>query len=439
MKIRKIAIAALSVVVAGSLLTACGGGNSKSDDNGKTKVTFWAAPNPTQVKYWDEMAKAYEKENPDVTIEVSQMKESPSSEATIQSAIASKTAPTMSENINRSFAAQLADSKAIVPLNDVKGLDDVVKERNMSETMDSWKFSDGNQYVLPVYSNPILFAWRLDTLKELGYDAPPKTYSEALEVGKKLKAKYPDKVLWAKGDLSDPTAWMRWFDFFPLYDAASKGNAFVEDGKLVADDKAGTELLTFMSELQKNKLLLASKATDPFETGTSIMADNGPWTFPNWDEKFPELKYNENYAITAPLVPDSMANEKNIATYADSKGVVMYAQATDKEKEAAMDFLKFVYNDDKNDLKFLETTNLIPARDDATENKTFTAFFKENPELEVYAANVPYSIPAMDDAKYNDIQQILGEEAWNPVVRGEKKPAKAWSDMKKAEDGVLQE
>ncbi len=75
MKIRKIAIAALSVVVAGSLLTACGGGNSKSDDNGKTKVTFWAAPNPTQVKYWDEMAKAYEKENPDVTIEVSQMKE----------------------------------------------------------------------------------------------------------------------------------------------------------------------------------------------------------------------------------------------------------------------------------------------------------------------------------------------------------------------------
>ncbi len=111
-----------------------------------------------------------------------------------------------------------------------------------------------------------------------------------------------------------------------------------------------------------------------------------------------------------------------------------------KKKEAAMDFLKFVYNDDKNDLKFLETTNLIPARDDATrKSKLSLAFFKENPELEVYAANVPYSIPAMDDAKYNDIQQIIGEEAWNPIVRGEKKPTKAWSDMKKAEDGVLQE
>ncbi|KAF3470151.1 sugar ABC transporter substrate-binding protein, partial [Listeria monocytogenes] len=104
---------------------------------------------------------------------------------------------------------------------------------------------------------------------------------------------------------------------------------------------------------------------------------------------------------------------------------VMYAQATDKEKEAAMDLLILVYNDDKNDLKFLETTNLIPARHDATENEIFTAFFKENPELEVYADNVPYSIPAMDDVKYNDIQKSIGKEAWNTIVRGEKRHTKA--------------
>lgn len=89
-------------------------------------------------------------------------------------------------------------------------------------------------------------------------------------------------------------------------------------------------------------------------------------------------------------------------------------------------------------MKFLETTNLIPARDDATENAIFTEFFKENPALKVYAENVPNAIPAMDNADYNDIQQIIGEQAWNPVVRGEKKPAKAWNDMKKAEDEVLQ-
>ncbi|WP_239257103.1 ABC transporter substrate-binding protein [Listeria ilorinensis] len=437
MKIKKIVCAALSVAVAGSLLTACGGGSSASENDGKTKVTFWAAPNPTQVKFWKQMATAYEKENPDVNIEVTQMKESPSSEATVQSAIASDTAPTISENINRSFAAQLADSKAIVPLNEVDGFDKIIEERNMTESMNGWEFSDGNQYVLPVYSNPILFGWRTDILNELGYSEPPKTYSEAIEVGKKLKEKYPDKVLWAKGDLGDPTAWMRWFDFFPLYDAASNGAAFVEDNQFVADKDATIDTLSFMADLADQKLLLTDQVTDPFETGTSIMTDLGPWTFPNWAEKYPDMVYGENYTVSTPLVPDDMKDAENVKTYADAKGIVIYSQASKEEQKAAIDFLKFVYSDAKNDLKFLEMTNLIPARDDATENETFTSFFEENPQLKVYAENVPNAIPAMDNANYNDIQQILGEKAWVPVVTGKKDPEKAWTDLSKAEKEEL--
>ena len=42
------------------------------------------------------MAAEFDKQNEDITVEVSQMKVSPSSEATIQSAIASNTAPTLS-------------------------------------------------------------------------------------------------------------------------------------------------------------------------------------------------------------------------------------------------------------------------------------------------------------------------------------------------------
>lgn len=75
----------------------------------------------------------------------------------------------------------------------------------------------------------------------------------------------------------------------------------------------------------------------------------------------------------------------------------------DKEKEVVMDFLKFVYNDDKNDLKFLEIINLIFVCDDVIENEIFIVFFKENLEFEVYVVNVLYSIFVMDDVKYNDI------------------------------------
>lgn len=438
MKLKKMFLTSAILAVGALSLVACGSEkNSGKDSDGKTEITFWAAPNPTQLKFWEEMATEFEKENPEIKVDVSQMKESPSSEATVQSAIASKTAPTLSENINRSFAAQLAASEALIPLNEKEFFETIVTNRKMTKSIDGWTFSDGNQYVMPVYSNPILFAWRLDLLEELGFNEPPKTYTELLLVADKLEEKYPDKVIWAKKDLADPTAWMRWFDFFPLYNAASEGKGFVEGGKFTADKDATTSVFELMNELQEKKMLLTGESTDPFENEVSLMADLGPWTFPNWAEKFPELKFGENYTVTSPIVPDHMADATDIATYADAKGIVMYAQATEEQQEAGMKFLEFVYSDEKNDMKFLEITSLIPARDDAVENDVFSKYFEENPEMAVYAKNVANAVPAMDNELYNDIQQIFGEQGWVPVVRGEKDAETAWKDSKGAIEGVL--
>jgi len=437
MKMKKILFGATAILVGTTLLSACGGNSEDSAANDeKTNITFWAAPNPTQLKYWQEMADEFEKQNEDITVEVTQMKESPSSEATIQSAIASNTAPTLSENINRSFAAQLAASEAILPLEQQASFDTIVEDRNMKQTIDSWKFSDDSQYVLPVYSNPILFGWRLDILNELGINEVPKTYTELLQVVDKVKD--TDKALWAKKDLTDPTAWMRWFDFFPLYNAASEGAGFVENNKFSADETVMNNVFELMSTLADENVLRTGEATDPFENGDSIMTDLGPWTFPNWEEKYPELKFGENYTVTAPVVPDALADTEHVSTYADAKGIVMYAQATEEEQEAAMKFLSFVYSDENNDMKLLEMTSLIPARDDATENDTFKAYFEENPAMKVYAENVPYAVPAMDNEKYNDIQQVFGEQAWVPVVRGEKDAKTAVTDARTAVEGALQ-
>lgn len=442
MKLKRIlgglSLAALSLLIFSGCGSSKDGGSKDKAGENQTKITFWAAPNPTQLKYWEEMAEAFQKENRDIIVEVSQMKESPSSEATLQSAIASDTAPTLSENINRSFAAQLAASEAIVPLDKQDAFSTIVADRNMTKTIESWQFSDGSQYVLPVYSNPILFAWRLDKLQEMGFEEAPKTYSELLEVAKKLSESKGDTVLWAKKDLGDPTAWMRWFDFFPLYNAASKGSAFVEDNKFVADEAALKDVFQLMSELSELKALRTGEATDPFENGDSIMTDLGPWTFPNWAEKYPELTYGENYTVTAPVVPDALSGEEQISTYADAKGIVMYAQATEEEQQAAMKFLEFVYGNVENDMKWLEVTSLIPARDDATESDEFKEYFEKNPAMKVFAENVPAAVPAMDNENYNDIQQAFGEKAWVPVIRGEKQAAEAVDSAKEAVEGVFQ-
>lgn len=439
MKIKKAAsiLFAASLMVSG--LAACSTGNkekSSGTKDGVTTIEFWAAPNPTQQVYWKEVADEFTKENPTIKVNVSPMKESPTSEASIQSAIAGKSAPTMSENINRGFAAQLADSKALVPLDELDGWDKVAESRNMGNTLKGWEFADGHQYVLPIYSNAMLFGWRIDILKEIGYNEPPKTYSEMLDVAKKLKAKYPDKYVWAKADLADPTAWKRWFDFFMLYDAASDGNKFVEGSKFTADEKAGEKVLGFMDDLRKADALLTRQAKDPFESGLGIFVDVGPWTIPFWAEKFPKMKWNETYTLASPPVPDGV-DTSNVKTFADTKGLVVYASATKEQQKAAMKFINWVYSNPENDLKWLEKTSLPPARDDLTTNDTFKAFFDKNPALQPYAAAVPNAIPPMDNAKYNDIQTFIGQHAFNPVVKGEKDPKTGWKDMQKVIEGAL--
>ncbi|MGG4032862.1 ABC transporter substrate-binding protein [Paenibacillus cisolokensis] len=425
-----------------AVLSACSTGQGgKAEDSGEaegevTTIEFWAAPNPTQQAYWQEMAKAYEAENPNVKINVSAIKESPSSEASIQAAIAGRSAPTMSENINRGFAAQLAASKALVPLDTLPGFEDILSSRNMTKTIEPWTFADGHQYVLPIYSNAMLFGWRIDILKDLGYEQPPQTYGEILELTKKLKAAHKDKYLWAKADLIDPTAWKRWFDFFMLYNAASGGNKFIEGDSFVGDEAAGVETLTFIDNLRKENGILAQNVTDPFETGTSVFTDLGPWTFTMWKEKFPEMKYNETFALTMPPVPDGK-NPAESKTFADTKGIVIYADATEAQRKAAVDFLKWVYSKPENDLKWFEQTMLPPARDDLSTNEAFKAILDANPQLKLYAENVPNAIPPMDNAKYNELQTLIGQEALNKVVRGEISPADGWANMKKAIEDAL--
>jgi multiple sugar transport system substrate-binding protein len=431
----------LSMLLVAVLVGAgCQGQAGNQQGEGKkgttVQIDFWAAPNPTQQAFWKKMADRYMAEHKNVKIKVSPMPESPSSEAGIQSAIASGNAPVISENISRGFAAQLADSHAIVPLDEFKGFDDLINKRQMKNTISAWKFADHHQYVLPIYSNAMLFGWRIDILKELGYNAPPKTYSEVIEVGKKLKAKYPDKFLWARADLVQPTWWARWFDFFMLYNAASNGNHFIEGDKFTADREAGVKTLQFFKDLSKNNLLLTRKTTDPFESGTSIMVDLGPWTFPYWAQKFPEMKFNKNYVLSLPPVPDGMDPAKS-KTFADTKGLVIYASATKEQQQAAFDFIKWVYSDPQNDLEWFKETNLPPARDDLSTNKAFVSYLDANPQLKQYAENIPNALPPIDNAKTVDIQQLIGEQALNPVVKGEKDPEKAWDDMEKAINGVL--
>jgi multiple sugar transport system substrate-binding protein len=400
------------------------------------EVVFWTAPNPTQEAFWRSMAEAYMAEHPDVKITVQAIVEGPQgSEGTILAAIAGGNAPTASENIFTGFGAQLVEAGAVVPLNELPGWDELIVARRMTNAIKGWVFGDGNYYIFPIYANAMLFAWRLDILKELGFGEPPATYEGILAVGKKLKEMYPDKFLWARTALVQPTWWQRWFDFFMLYNAASDGNPFLSGGKLVADDEAVITVFKFLQELNAAELLLTQPAENPFQTGLSIWTNFGPWGIPWMKENFPELKFGENLVFAPPPVPASFGYVKPHKTFADAKGIVIYAPhasgASQEQINAIWEFVKWVFGSVENDVAWFKQTNLLPLREDLTTNPAFAAVFAETPELIPYAEELPYAVPPLKTPKVQDIQTALSEYGMIPALLGQKTPEQAWEDAKR--------
>lgn len=452
-----------AVFLAAASLAACGGGQSESTQAAGTEqsqsgqaaeaesaeeqaeasgevvqIDFWSAPQVSQQAFWESMAEQYKEVNPNVEVTVSAMPESPSSEAGIQSAIASGTAPAASENVFRGFASQLAEAQAIVPLDSFEDFDTIVSSRNMTAMMDAWKFGDDHQYVLPMFSNPSMFLWRIDLLKELGFDAAPQTYSEVYEVGKALKEKYPDKFVWASSDFTNTSWYKRWWDWLTLYLAASEGNVFIENNALVADDDAAVAVYDFFDQMNKNGYLLAQETTDPFETGLALTTQFVPFRFLAMHEKYPDLKYEENYVVAAAPVPDDVPVE-NVKTMSDNKGVVIYSQVSEEKQKAAYEFIKWVYTDGAHDAEWMDTTNLLPAQDNLLENEEFAALFEGSPELVPFAENVKNAVPAIDNADYVETHTAIGEKGLVPVLNGELTPQEAWDAVKAEIETVLQQ
>jgi multiple sugar transport system substrate-binding protein len=404
----------------------------------QVEITFWSAPNPFQEVFWRQMAEAYMATHPGVKITVSPMPETPTSEAGILAAIAGGVAPTASENVFVGFGSELVKSKAIVPWNTFAEWEELVKARNISSTIKAWEFPDGNYYIIPMYVNAMLVAWRIDILRELGYERPPRTYSEVLALGERLKAKYPDKFLWLRSELEVPTWWQRWFDFFVFYYAASKGKPLITGNAITADDKAAVEVLRFFKTLRDKKLLITEPLALGFEVGKTVMTVLGPWTFPWWKENYPELVYGETFVLTPPPVPDWYPAEEPVYTFADAKGVVLYAQATAEQQKAMWDFIRWVLSDPEHDLAWVKVTGMLPARDDVGTNPLFTAYINEKePALLPYAESIAFAVPPIAHPQFVEIQERMGLECIYPVLIGELTPEKGWEAWKAAIKDLL--
>ncbi len=386
------------------------------------ELVFWTAPNPLQERFWKETVAEWNASNPDIQIKWSTIPAAGSSEEAILTAIASGRIPDISTNIFSGFAAQLIEADTLVPLDSFPDFWELVDTRKMRSIVEKWKFGK-NYYVFPIYSNPIMMWWRMDILRELGYDKPPRTYSEIYEISSKYSIpneRFGSLVVMGRN-------WYdRWFDFITYYYAASGGEPYldVEKARALFNNEAGKEVVGFIDKMFRSNWTAVDLGSNPFYTGVVLGGIFGPWEINQARSLFPDVF--DDIVITPPPVPDTYPTDEPIYTFADTKGLVMFA--TTKHKEAAWKFIKWVYSDIEKDRRWMETTNLPPAREDLLTNPIFKEYMDGNPYFAAYASHVAYAVPPALTTKTVEVQDIMTTFLIETIMYGKSDPLSALSD-----------
>lgn len=426
-------------------------------DQGTINVQFWTAPNQGQFDYWDKViqkfnAAAVAVDGKTIVVKAQKMPEAPSSEAGIQNALATNSAPALSENINRGFAATLAGAGRVYDLQNDAIYKEVVAARKMETLMPGWAI-EGKQYVVPLYGNAMGYHWNMVALRELGFtDRVPTTLDDMkvlIANFKKLKDTTMKKLgvghLFMRPQLLHPEWWWdRWFDYIMQYNAFTGGKPLVNGTTLTMDKKAAKEVFEFFGAF--GSTLQTAEEWNAFEQDVVpvVFQVSAPWDLPKYDAAGKKYGLDGDYAYGPPIV--RKAGDKPY-TFADSKGIVFYkgGNITEEQHRGAVAFLAWVYstsNSVDTDLEWFKATGMLPMRGDLATNPVFVEYIKSKPALVEQAKLIPYSIPAMASEKMTDIQQALGEKGLTPYIQAAKKastlPAaddyvnKAFDAMRKA-------
>lgn len=406
--------------------------DEKSEETGGSGETiivdFWSAPQKTQFDYWDGLAKKFNNEGVEIggkkiEVKVQQMPETPSSEAGIQNALATDTAPAISENVNRGFAAVLGSSDAAYDLSGESWYNEIIENRSMNELIKGWEI-EGNQYVLPVFVNPMVWQWNAKALEALGVAEVPKTVDDIKALITKFREEKDGSMkeagvshIYYRPSLQRPDLWWEtWFDFQGQYSAFTKGGAWVEGDKLMLTESDTKDVLEFYGLF--GDTLFTSEVTDIWlqDTVNIIASVCAPWEINLLTEN--GKVYGEDYVYGPNIVKN--AGDQSYC-FADSKGLVLYKDTniTDEVHNGACEFVKWVYitNDSAEaDLEWLKVNNMLPARGDLNDNELLSSYLKENPALMSLADFVGYSVPSMDNPDMSEIQTVFGETALAPYI-----------------------
>lgn len=393
------------------VITGCGPDEKESEEQAATPIKMWVAPNENEEAFWNAMVTEWNSDAKHHKVEFTTIPAASSSEEAIMNALASGTEPDISSNIFIGFASQLNEMDQLVDLAKLPAYQQLIDNRIMTKVMPAWGIN-GQTNVLPIYVNPIVYWWRTDLLKQYGYDNVPTTYQDIYTLSQR---RADDKSGYAIQLTAGKNWWDRWFDFIPLYYAATNGKAYIADNKAQYNDAQGEVVLDFMTKIFANKWSSYdfTAADDPLATGQVMASVRGPWDIARYRKQYPEIL--KTIKIGPMVTADGRPQPH---TLADSKGLVMFK--TSKHQSEAWEFMQWVLNNPEHDLKWLQLTGMPPAREDLMSNPLFTAYLDKSPVEQQIASYVSSAQPPAATTKTTEIQRSMTQMLERVIFSGSK-------------------
>jgi multiple sugar transport system substrate-binding protein len=397
---KKISAIALVAILLLSVLAGCGTTKNQTAGNKKQTIEVWAMG--TEGDQLATVKKAFEAKYPNITLNITSIPWANAHDKLV-TATAAKKGPDVIE-LGSSWVTEFAAAGGLLDLgkyNKSSNYPNIKTNNFFSAALDGSKYQ-GKLYAVPWYVETRVLFYRPDLLAQVGYNQPPKTQAQLMDVAKKLVQHNGKGHYGIDLDLND--------SMYPQVFSWQNGLNLIDDktDKAHFDDPKAFAAVKYYTDFFKEGLAAKPDVqidiTQAFAKGIKPMFISGPWMI-NIINGAEKANGNFKWAI-APLPKGKVSNTSYLG--GAGFGISSYSQHVD----ADLKFINFMA-DPANQVKWYKTVNDLPAVPAAWKNPSIA----NDQKLAVFKKQLANAKPTpMVVASDAISQQVV--KAMNDIVVG---------------------
>jgi multiple sugar transport system substrate-binding protein len=367
----------------------------RKTEEGVTTIKFWAMG--AEAEYVTVLISEFEKENPGIKVNVQQMPWTAAQEKLI-TAFASDNTPDLCQ-LGNTWIPQFSSLNAIAPMNEWVAKSENVIKGNFFEGIWDTNVIDSIVYGIPWYVDTRVMFYRKDIFRRAGYDHPPKTWDELLDLSRNIKALFPNEDKYA---IYLPTNEWATFVIFGLQAGADILKEKGTRGDF--NSKEFKEAFSYLVQFHKEGLapIGISQVTNVYQAFANeyfSMYISGPWNIPEF-KKWMTGELADEWS-TAPL-PAHKDDYPGISLAGGSSLVIFN---NSEHKEESWKLIEFLSSPDIQ-IKFYKLLNDLPSLTEAWNDPVL----KDDPYMKAFyeqffhVAATP-KVPEWEQIAYSKVQQ----------------------------------